>query len=265
MKRIALVLLLAACIDQSTVPTARPRVATNLIQAAGASRALVVLNGSQPDNILPGVGVLSNSGRVIKEKRFTQSDVGNSWSVFGITQNSLGDVWTSSEEKLIQLDAKTLRVVRTLPRGTVEPPPFFMTFIPVNDRLIGWSRVDGYLYQILPHSTFYLHTRLGFVGMHPNGLTGMAFVIDHTIEGTLHGVDNINDRLIKMDINTGEITVIAQLPPGDYVGMALAPNGTLFIANTQTRTLLQVDTSGNKLSETAYTSSTPITGITFLR
>jgi DNA-binding beta-propeller fold protein YncE len=107
----------------------------------------------------------------------------------------------------------------------------------------------------------YTETQLVFVGLNAGGLTGLAFAPD----GTLWGTDNRNKRLLTIDVDTGALTTIAQLPWGSYIGLAFSPNGTIFTTDDITDSILQFAVNGNKLWEGPYVSDTPILGIEFPR
>ena len=216
----------------------------------------VTLNGDISANIYPGFGILEISGIVSEINRLSQTESGNSFSAFGITTNSNGDYWTSSANKLIRFDPLTGAVLQSFDR--VSEAFLHLVFTP-SGTLLGWSNGNGYLYEIIFNGNSYSEIPLSYVGLNAGGLTEMAF----SANGDLFGIDNMHKRIITIDQNTGNITTIKQLPWGSYVGLAFAPDNTLFTTNSLNNAIFQFDTSGSTIWSGTYTSPTPIMGLEF--
>jgi sugar lactone lactonase YvrE len=252
-------LLLASCSagDQPVVPDRSAAVAAVPDGPLAAFPApFLTLNGSQADGIEPALANLKRDGRVYRSRSFDPAETGNAVSVFGVTRNSLGEFWTSSQARLIQFDPKSRKVLRSLPRSG---EPFLVIAFAPDDRLIGWSNSNGYLYEIELLEDSYTETQLVFVGQNTGGLTGLAFAAD----GTLWGVVNrVPRRLVTIDPSTGSLTTLAPLPSGG-IGIAFAPDGTIFTTSSLVRSITQFATDGTVLWTGAYDAPTPILGIEF--
>ncbi len=126
--------------------------------------------------------------------------------------------------------------------------------------MIGWSNSNGYLYEIALGTDSYTETQLVYVGLNAGGLTEMAFASD----GTLYGMDNRFKRLITINLATGSLNTVAQFTDlGSWLGLAFAPDGTIFTSTSITRSLIQLDRQGNELWRGMYASDTPIMGLEF--
>ena len=217
------------------------------------------LNGDPGGNLFPSLGIVKNDGVVSETGRMTIQEANNSFSAFGITRNSRGDYWTSTGSALVQFDPLLGNVLRSLSKPSVFTEPFLHLAFNSSDRLFGWSNSNGFLYEITLEANSYTETQLVFVGLHSGGLTEMAFASD----GTLYGIDNRNKRLITVDLSTGTRSTVAQFGFGDFIGLAFAPDETLFTTNSVGRQLIQLDRQGNELGRGSYRSDSPIMGLEF--
>ena len=95
--------------------------------------------------------------------------------------------------------------------------------------------------------------------MNAGGLTEMEFSND----GTLYGIDNQNKRIISIDLKSETVITVAGLPWGSYCGLAIAPDDTLFISDSISRSIIQYDKFGNKLNMFNYMSINPVLGLEF--
>jgi PEP-CTERM motif len=187
----------------------------------------------------------------------TMAEANNSFSAFGIAVNSQGDYWTSSGNALIQFEPNTGAVLRSLPMvGTSLLNVVFSS----DDRFLGWSNSNGYLYEITLLDTTFLIAQLSFVGLNAGGLTEMAYGTDEK----LYGLDNRNKRLISIDVDSGATATVRQFTTsGSFLGLASAPDGTFFLTESLTREIVQLDILGQELWRGSYTSDTPIMGLEF--
>ena len=218
----------------------------------------VTLNRDFQTSIFGGFGTISPNGNVAEIYRMTQTEAGNSYSPFGITVNSSGEYWTSNVSRLIRFDPITGVIIQSFTK--INHPFLHLVFAP-DDRLIGWSNNDGFLYEIFLEENTYIEIPLVFIGLHSGGLTEMAY----SPNGELFGIDNRNKRLIQIDTESGVLTTIRQFSFGSFLGLVVAPNGTIFTTDSISRTIFQLDTSGNELWRASYSSDSPITGLEFSR
>lgn len=214
------------------------------------------VNGDFAVNIRPGTGLVTTNGAVTNVSRMTVNESGNSWSAFGVTTNSKGEYWTSSGDRLIQFHPKTGSVLQSLER--VDQPFLHLVFEP-DGSLLGWSNSNGYLYDIELIGSTYTERQRSFVGLNAGGLTEMAFSPD----GILFGINNRDKRLITIDPDSGLTTTIWEFGVGSYIGLAFTTDGSLFTTDSLTRSIIQLDKTGNELWRGLYDSDTPIMGLEF--
>ncbi len=216
----------------------------------------VTLTGNPTTNVLPGFGILDPDSFVIETGRMTAIESNNSYSAFGITRNSSGEYWTSAANAIIQFDPISGKVIKSYVRVG---EPFLNIVFDSSDRLLGWSNSNGYLYEITLRNTSYTETPLFYIGLYAGGLTEMEF----SSEGILFGVDQRNKRIITIDLQDRNLSTVVNLSWGSYIGLAIAPDDTLFITNSITNTLLQFDKFGRELNRQTYVTSSPIMGLEF--
>jgi hypothetical protein len=222
-------------------------------------RLYVTLSGSVENDIWGGFGRLSPKGEVIETGRIIETgdfSPAGDYSPFGITRAPDGTYWTSTASHLFRFNPKNGRIEQVYAR--VEQPFLNIVFAP-DGRLLGWSNADGYLYEISLQDDTYTEMPLAYVGLAAGGLTEMAFAPN----GVLYGADTRNKRIVTIDPVLGTVNTVVQLPWESYVGLAFAPDGTMFTSAGISRRLLQFDVNGVQLWEGGYLSYTPIIGLEF--
>jgi hypothetical protein len=233
----------------------------------------------------PAVAFLDSSGAVFGLRYMTQADdLGNAIDIgWALTMNSRGELWTTSPAgRLLQIDPLTRKVLRSVPQSTESPVTLVFNVIAFapGDRLWGLGGGDNYLYEITIDDIGYTGTKRAPMcfGQIVNGrcdinaspgLTGMAFAADGTLYGNAipverneRGVPIPYYRLVKIDVDTGDWTAIAEQEQST-LGLTVDANGHLVATSYTTRSVLKYDALGRLLQTRPYASPRPLNGIVF--
>ena len=211
----------------------------------------------------PGIGQVLSDGTVIVRRRLNETASGGVPLAFSISENpppAEGRAfWSITAEGLIEFDQLTSEILFLL-----TSPPSGKRFLSIafdsDGSLFGFSDIDSSIYQLIPEGSSWfelMQFRIG--GDDGRQITGMTFALD----GTLYVVDDLLDQLLRVNTATGELTLLTQFATGNVLGLALAPDGTLFTSLSNSRELIQLDTDGNVLWRGPYFSSNPIHGMEF--
>jgi len=169
--------------------------------------------------------------------------------------------------QLLKMDTKTGQATRAAILDSVSPIGS-IAFDPVSRQLYG-NTVVGFggathdtLYRIDPVSG---HTTLiGALGSFVQ-----VFALGFDQHGTLFGISNQSNELIRIDTATGQGTLIPGAPPLPFQGsfdIASRPeDNTMFLANSLNASLYILDTTTASLTLAGpYGSQTNIVGLAFL-